>query len=52
MEERAYHISVGFAQGNLEEKEINLLVNEAERRMYEEKAQFYQKKGIDRRSRR
>ena len=52
VEKESYHVSIGYSVGNISETDISLLINTAEKRMYEAKHLFYQQKGIDRRARR
>ena len=51
VEEKAYHVSMGYAVGNTGQMDISLLIGTAEQRMYEAKRQFYQQSGFDRRER-
>ena len=51
VEEKAYHVSMGYAVGNTSETDISLLISTAEKRMYEAKQLFYQQRGVDRRAR-
>lgn len=50
-EGKFYHVSIGYSIGNTSETDISLLINTAEKRMYEAKKLFYQQKGTDRRVR-
>ena len=50
-EEKAYHVSMGYAVGNTAQMDISLLISTAEKRMYEAKRNFYQQRGVDRRVR-
>ena len=50
-EEKAYHVSMGYAVGNTAQVDISLLISTAEKRMYEAKRNFYQQRGVDRRVR-
>ena len=52
VEEKSYHVSIGYSVGNTSETDISLLISSAEKRMYEAKQLFYQQRGIDRRARR
>lgn len=51
VEEESYYVSVGYSIGNTSETDISLLVNTAEKRMYEAKQLYYQQRGVDRRFR-
>lgn len=51
VEAESYHVSIGYSIGNTAQTDISLLVNTAEKRMYEAKRQFYQQSGFDRRAR-
>ena len=51
VEEESYHVSIGYSIGNTSETDIPLLVNTAEKRMYEAKQLYYQQRGVDRRVR-
>ena len=48
VEAKSYHVSIGYSVGNTSETDISLLVNTAEKRMYEAKQLFYQQRGVDR----
>ena len=50
-EEKSYHVSIGYSAGNTSETDISVLINTAEKRMYDAKRMFYQQKGTDRRER-
>lgn len=52
VEAESYHVSIGCSIGNTSETDISSLVSTAEKRMYEAKQLFYQKKGVDRSARR
>lgn len=52
VEEKSYHVSIGYSVGSTSEKDVSLLISTAEKRMYEAKQLFYKQKGIDRRARR
>lgn len=52
VEENDYHISVGYDTHLYGVIDMKTLVDSAEKRMYEEKHLFYQRKGIERRERR
>lgn len=51
VEKMNYHISVGCDTGLYSEINIDSLIKNAEKRMYDDKTRFYQQKGIDRRVR-
>lgn len=51
VEEKSYHVSIGYSVGNTSETDISLLISTAEKRMYEAKQLFYQQRGVDRRAR-
>lgn len=51
VEEESYHVSIGYAAGNTSETDMSLLVNTAEKYMYQAKQRYYQQTGIDRRKR-
>lgn len=51
VEEETYHISIGYDTGFGSEMDMDTLIKNAEKRMYEAKKLFYQQKGIDRRVR-
>lgn len=51
VEEKSYHVSIGCSVGNTSETDISLLINTAEKHMYEAKQLFYQQRGVDRRAR-
>lgn len=48
VEEKAYHISIGYSIGNTSETDISVLINSAEKRMYDAKHLFYMQRGIER----
>lgn len=48
VEEKNYHISIGYDMGFCTEKEGPDLIKNAEKRMYEAKSLYYQKQGIQR----
>ena len=52
VEAESYHVSIGCSTGNTSETKVTSLVSTAEKRMYEAKQLFYQKKGVDRSARR
>lgn len=51
VEEKSYHVSMGYSVGNTSETDISLLISTAEKRMYEAKHLYYQQRGVDRRAR-
>ena len=51
VEEHSYHISVGYETGFCPKIDMDELIKKSETHMYENKRQFYQQKGIDRRTR-
>ena len=51
VEEESYHVSIGYSVGNTSETDISLLINTAEKRMYEAKQFFYQQRGVGRSAR-
>lgn len=51
VEKMNYHISVGCDTGLYSEINIDSLIKNTEKRMYDDKTRFYQQKGIDRRVR-
>ena len=51
VEEKSYHVSIGYSIGNTSKTEISLLISTAEKHMYEAKQLFYQQRGVDRRAR-
>ena len=48
VEEKSYHIAVGYSIGNCSETDVSLLISSAEKRMYEAKNLFYQQKNMNR----
>ena len=52
VEEKSYHIAVGYSIGNCSETDVSLLISSAEKRMYEAKNLFYQQKNMNREIRR
>ena len=50
-EGKSYHVSIGYSIGDTSETDLSLLINTAEKRMYEAKKLFYQQRGTDRRVR-
>lgn len=51
VEENNYHISVGYSIGSCSDADMNVLINCAEKKMYDAKVLYYQQKGVDRRKR-
>ena len=51
VEEESYHVSIGYSVGNTSETDISLLIDTAEKRMYEAKQFFYQQRGVGRSAR-
>lgn len=51
VEEKSYHVSIGYSVGNISETDISLLISAAEKHMYEAKQLFYKQRGVDRRAR-